>query len=159
MNSLVVSNNAVTEGTLISLASEIAKDITPLQTILDAHNIDANQWDSVRNMPAFQRLLEAELLNWNSSLNVHERVKIKAATLMEIWLETATKEMHDRTQPLNSRTELAKLVRDLAGMGGKAVDASSTGEKFSVVINLGADQQLRIEKPLPSRVIDAEDVL
>lgn len=159
MNSIAVTNSAVTEGVLLSLASEIAKDISPLQTILEAHNIDASQWESVRNMPAFQRLLEAELINWNSALNVGERVKIKAATLMEIWLETATKEMHDRNQPLNHRTELAKLVRDLAGMGTKAVDASTTGEKFSVIINLGADQQLRIEKPLPARVIDAEDEL
>lgn len=158
MTSIALVEPPIKEGVLLSLVSEIAKDIQPLKTILETHHIDARTWETIRNMPAFQRLLEAELLSWNSAMNVHERVKIKSATLMEIWLETAHEELHNKSQPLNSRTELAKLIQNLAGLGGKAVDATTAGEKFSVIINLGADQQLRIEKPLPARVIDhAED--
>lgn len=149
---------AFNEVTLVKLARELALGILPVKTILELHQIDPNSWETIQKHPRFLQVLEAETAAWSSALNTHERVKLKSAAMIEEWLPEAYTRMHDRNETLTSRTELGKLIRDLAGFSKQGVGVEATGEKFSVTINLGADRELKFEKTQGPVTIDGEMV-
>lgn len=142
--------------TYLKLAREIAMNIHPLEAILDQHNIGSEQWETISKSAAFLAILRSEVEAWQSASNTHERVKFKAASLIEEFLPELYSRMHDPRENLTAKIEAAKLARDLAGMSKNGVDTSVAGEKFSVTINLGADQTLRIEKDVPPVTIEHE---
>lgn len=156
MSSLDVDVFRISDVTLVKLARELAMDIHPLNDVLKAHQIDLKTWEYIAEMPRFQALLETESAQWNGALNTHERVKIKAAALVEEWLPELNERMHDRSESLNSKIEAGKLAARLAGMGLTGAGVSGGGEGLKVTINLGADAQLTFEKPLPPKIIDGE---
>ena len=153
----LVPTTKFTDVTLVKLARELAMEIHPLEDILKAHQIEPKLWETIQENPRFQSLLETEMAQWNGALNTSERVKIKAAALIEEWLPEANERVHDRHETLSAKTELAKLVRDLAGFSRSGMNVENGGERFSVTINLGADAQLKFEKQLPPKVIDMEE--
>jgi len=157
MTALVTIDGEITELKLLQLAREIAMDIRPLDEILNTHNLSKDQFEQITSLPRFQLYLESEASAWHGSLNTHERVKLKAAAMLEEWLPELNVRMHDRAESLNAKIEAGKLARDLAGFAKNGVGAESLGEKFSVTINLGQDAQLKFEKQLPPVIIDAEE--
>lgn len=138
----------------ISLAREIARDIQPLQSILEARQIDANEWERIQANPHFQRVLSSEVEAWQSATNVGERVRLKALHFVEEALPEFFQRAHDSRETLNAKTEVLKTITRLAGIGNSTVDGAAIGEKFSVTINLGADQTLKIEKTVTPQVIE-----
>jgi len=148
---------AVNEVTFLKLARELAIGIFSLETILQNNKIDQNTWETIQRHPRFRQLLEAESASWGSALNTHERVKLKSAAMIEEWLPEAYTRLHDQNETLNSKTELGKLIRDLAGFTKQGIGVEGSGEKFSVTINLGADNQLKFEKQ-SAKTIEGEVV-
>jgi hypothetical protein len=157
MTALVTTESEISELELLKLAREIAMDIRPLDEILNTHNITKDQFERIAALPRFQLYLESEASAWHGSLNTHERVKLKAAAMLEEWLPELNMRMHDRSENLNAKIEAGKLARDLAGFAKNGVGVEGMGEKFSVTINLGQDSKLTFEKQLPPIVIDAEE--
>jgi hypothetical protein len=143
----------------VKLAREIAIDHHDIETILKTYQIDDETWLDIRANAHFRRLLEEELAAWQSATNTHERTALKAAALVEEWLPEANSRLHDRSESLNGKVELGKLLARIAGMGltGAGVEGGS-GERFSITINLGNDAKLKFSKELPPKVIDAEVV-
>jgi len=138
----------------ISLAREIARDMNPIQTILEARQINANEWERIQANPHFQRVLSAEVEAWQSANNVGERVRLKALHFVEEALPEFFQRAHDPRETLNAKTEVLKTITRLAGIGNSMGETGAMGEKFSVTINLGADQTLKIEKTVTPQVID-----
>lgn len=138
----------------ISLAREIARDMNPIQTILESRQIDANEWERIQANPHFQRVLSAEVEAWQSANNVGERVRLKALHFVEEALPEFFQRAHDPRETLNAKTEVLKTITRLAGIGNSVGETGAMGEKFSVTINLGADQTLKIEKTVTTQVID-----
>lgn len=143
--------------TQLKLAREIAMDIRPLEDILSAHGIDHARWETIHSNPRFQALLRSEVESWQSATNTAERVKIKSLAFVEESLPEFFARAHDRREPLNSKVEVLKTVAKFAGVGGSGVDGSVAGEKLMVTINLGADHSLKIEKEVPSKVIEHQE--
>lgn len=144
-----------TEVTLLRLVREIAMDIFPIETILEHHQIPLETFHKIKDNPRFIELLESEVLAWNSAGNTHERTKLKAAALIEEWLEEANTRLHDKDEALNSKVELGKLLARIAEMGTNKADvAGGAGEHFKITINLGADAQLNFSKQAAPKVID-----
>lgn len=141
---------------LVKLAREIAMDIRPVDEILEIHEISPKNWEKLRENAHFQALLRSEIEAWQSAGNTTERVKLKSLAFVEEALPEFYARAHDPKEPLNAKVEVLKTISKFAGIGGNNFDASMGGEKFSVTINLGADQQLKIEKSLPAQVIDHE---
>jgi hypothetical protein len=143
--------------TLIKLARELAWEIYPLETILKAHNLTIELWDTIKELPRFQRYLESELVAWHSATNAHERVKVKSSIMVEEWLPELYSRMHDAQESLNGKIEAGKLLARLAGMGlDRANITGGEGEKFSITINLGGDAKLKFEKQVTPQVIEGE---
>lgn len=146
----------ISDVTLQKLAIEIARDLFPLHTILENHAIPLSRWDEIQHNRAFKQYLATAVEEWNGAMSTHERVRVKSAVMIEQWLEEAHARLHDKSENLNAKTELAKLVSRLAGMGSEKAMVQDVGEKFSVTINLGSDKQLKIEKQVTPRVLDGE---
>ena len=157
MTAIVTVDAPVTELKLLQIAREIAMDIRPIDEILTTHNVTEAQWEAIKATPRFQTYIESEASSWHGSLNTHERVKLKAAAMLEEWLPELNQRMHDRSESLNAKIEAGKLARDLAGFAKNGVGVESLGDKFSVTINLGQDASLKFEKQLPPIIIDAEE--
>ena len=158
MTALATVDHNVTELKLLQLAREIAMDIRPLDEILKVHDINQVQWDAIQANPRFRAYIESEAAAWHGTLNTHERVKLKAAAILEEWLPELSMRMHDRAENLIAKIEAGKLARDLAGFAKAGVGVEGSGEKFSVTINLGQDAKLTFEKQLPPVIIDAEEI-
>lgn len=156
MTVMIEQRTPLNELTYLKLAREIALNIQPLETILKMHEINSNQWQTIQNSPRFQALLRSQIEAWESAENTHERVKLKAASMVEEFLPELYGKLHDPHESLNAKLEGAKLARDLAGMGRNSVDTAGVGEKFTVTINLGAQQSFKIEKDITPKVIDHE---
>lgn len=142
---------AIADAVQVLLAREVAANIYPVEKILAALKISDEEFERIKAQPRFQKLLEQMVLEWESVTNTMERTKVKAGAMVEDWLPEAHTMMHDRTQGLAARTELAKLVTRLAGIGEKDISANGV-ERVSVTINLGADTKLNFQH---DKMIDA----
>lgn len=142
----------VTENTLRKLSRDIAMDIYPLEDILDKYCIDAELWQDVSGRTAFKRMLAEEQEIWSSPLNASERVRIKSQSFVESLLPELFERAHDPNENLPAKVEIVKTVSRLAGLD-KGPAETALGDKLSVTINLGADTQLKFDKPI-NHVID-----
>lgn len=137
---------------MLHVARELALDIYPLEDILANARVTDEEFERWSGNPHFQSILTDEVAKWTAATNTHERVRVKAAVVMEDWMETAAGILNDRTEPLSGRAEVAKLLSDLSGMRQKAGADAGGGERLSITINLGEDKTLTIDKPI--KVID-----
>lgn len=155
MATVPVKAQGFTEVTLLRLAREIAMDIHPVTDILARHDISVEEFNRIRQLPHFNQLLRDAVETWQSALNTNERVKTKAAAMMEEWLPELNTRIHDRSESLLAKIKAGELAARLAGMGLRdAHIEGDTGSKFSVVINLGADKQIAINKEIAPRIIE-----
>lgn len=138
----------------VQLAREIAMDVSDLESILDRYHVTDKQWDTIQRNPRFDALLKSAIVEWQSAINTEQRIKVKSAVLIEEWLSEANSRIHDRTESLAAKVELAKFLSRLASLGLTGAHAEGGGEKFSLTINLGADSSIKIEKTVTPKVID-----
>ncbi|TXH19342.1 MAG: hypothetical protein E6R03_00615 [Hyphomicrobiaceae bacterium] len=140
---------------LVKLAREIAMDILPLETILKNHAISNDRWEELQRNGKFKFLLESECEAWNTALNTHERVKLKAAAMIEEWLPELNNRLHDHDEALPAKIEGAKMLTRVAGMGLPGQVEGGTPERFTVTINLGPQvAPVTIEKDVTPRTIE-----
>ena len=139
---------------LIGLAREVAMDIQPIEVTLERYGVSAAEWERLRHNRRFDEYLKDAVTTWQSALNSGERIKVKSLAVIEQWLLNAYGELNG-TANLRDKTELAKLIARLAGVGEKATDAMATGEKISITINMG-DTSVRTEKVVGPKVIEGE---
>lgn len=143
------------EVTLLRLARELALDIHPIETILEQLGVSGTQFAAIKQNPRFQALHAQAVAEWESAINTNERVKLKAAALMEYWLPELHARLWDNKENLAAKIEGAKLVAKLADLGvTRAEQSGPVGDKFVVQINLGSSEPLKFEKDLPAKVID-----
>ncbi|RZN09646.1 hypothetical protein CWO91_16595 [Bradyrhizobium genosp. SA-3] len=101
-------------------------------------------------------MLASEVEAWNTALNTSERVKLKAAAMLEEWLPELNNRLHDTEEALPAKIEGGKMLTKLAGMDGRTGEVAGGGERFSVVINLGNHgPAIEISKEMP-KVIEGE---
>jgi hypothetical protein len=142
----------ISELTLLKLSREIAKDIHPIETILERFGISLELWNEITKLPRFVNFLQSETEAWDGASNTPERVKIKSLSFIEELLPEMYERAHDPREPLSSKVELLKTIGRFGGVG--ASENGAAGEKLSVTINLGADNQLTFEKDITPKVIE-----
>jgi hypothetical protein len=135
------------ELTLIQLAREVAIDHLDSDSIQELYKLTPEEWTIISHSPRFQRLLESEIIAWQSATNTSERTKLKAGSIVEHWLPEANTRLHDPAETLNSKVELAKLISTISGLNRPEV-VSGGGSGFSVTINLGDKAALSFDKEI-----------
>ncbi|MGE0677774.1 hypothetical protein [Pseudolabrys sp.] len=139
----------------IRLAREIVTNLYDIETILKNNKITQNEWNKIQADPAFIKLAASEAAAWHSAGNTLDRTKLKAGAMIEEWLPEAYARMHDRAESLAAKTELAKLISRIAGVGLNDASVAGGGEGVKITINLGQDANLKFEKVVTPKVIEA----
>ena len=137
---------------LISLAREIAMGVRDIEDILATLKISDERYDQIAAMPRFQGYLKSALEDWESASNTGERVKIKSLAFIEEALPEFYARVHDPKESLAAKTEALKAVARFAGLGGPVTSSGNDAGRMTVTINLGSDQQLRIERDITPTV-------
>src|SRR5215471_5528196 len=101
------------------LAREIARDLVPVETILDRFKISDDDYQRVLRSPIFQQRFREELDVWGASTPraITERISAKAATMIEESLIEVYALIHDKDQPMSAKIEALKWASKLAGVG------------------------------------------
>lgn len=155
METLPISVPGLKDVTFLKIAREIAMDINPLEKILETHGVSQEEWLRIQDNMQFQEYLRGSIQEWNSAVNTSERVKLKSMAFVEEALPEFYARAHDPKEALPAKVEVLKTVARLAGFGNN-VDGSVSGERLSVTINLGSDQQVKIEKNLNPQYIEGD---
>lgn len=129
------------------LAREIARDLMPTGTVLRKFNLDLETYETILDLPFFQRRLEEELAIWNGSdsSSIRTRIAAKAATVIEESLMEAFDLIHDKSQPLSGKVEMLKFAARLAMMGEHVGDPGAADSKVVINISYGGEK-LSFEK-------------
>lgn len=138
-----------------TLAREIAMDILPLERVLRENNVTPQEWERLRVDPAFNRLLESCVREWNAAGSTHERIRVKAAASLELSLASIHREMNATGSPLGQKVEAAKLMSRLAGLDEGGREGGGGGSGFTLRLFIGKDSPTVIE----GKVIDSQESL
>ena len=147
--------SSTTDVMMLKLAREIAMDIQSIEDILKNQQVSAEQWEEIQRNQRFKSYLSNAVEEWQSATNTPERVKLKSMAFVEEALPEFFARAHDPKETLAAKTEVLKTIAKFAGVGG-SVEGAVTGERMVVTINLGADNQLRIERDVTPQVIEGD---
>ena len=131
-----MADTLLLEDKLPVLARELAMGIYEVEDILARYGISWEEFERIQGMTRFQRLLETTTVEWGSTLNTRERIKVKALAGVEDGLHGLFLSAKDTRETLASRVEAYKLARVLAGIGEKDPNEIPQ-EKFTLTINVG----------------------
>lgn len=143
----------------VRLARDIAIEMHPIDELKARYGLTDDAWVDITTNLRFIDLLVAERTAWLAATNTHERVKLKAASMVEEWLPELYSRMHDPKEALNAKVEAGKLAARLAGMGLPTPSLEGVGDRIAININLGADNQIKLVRdvaPTPA-VIEHEE--
>lgn len=141
------------------LAREVVMDIRNISEVLKEYGLTAKQYKDLATQPYYKKALEIALQEWNSALTTVQRIKVKAAALLEQNLLNLGVRMGQETENLPAVVETGKLLTKLAGIGEQGQQQNS-GEKFSITISMGGDATLKFEKDVtPTQDLPAIDVI
>lgn len=142
---------------IAQLARELVMDVFPRRIIFGRYNISEAQFDThIAFNPDFKRFFDQIASEWNSALSTPQRLKIQAAAYLEEALPKLAARMIVKTEDLGRANEVAKTLAKIAGIGEPNA-ATNPGEKFNIVINLGADvKEINVTKTLDPGTTPAE---
>lgn len=132
----------------VALARDVAIEMLELPAILRKHAVTAEQYATLKEVPYFKNIVEEFARQWNAPSSVTQRLAQQTAAGLEEVLPDVIARMKIKNEPLQGIAQLAKVLADIAGVGGSARQAPQANEKFKIVINLGADTQT-FEKSKP----------
>jgi hypothetical protein len=120
------------------LAREIAMDILELDEILALHQLDAEDWERIHSDVRFQKMLADMRAQWNSAENTKERVRVKAATGIEMALDSVVLELMSPAIPLGQRVQAFQMLAKLGDLEVKPDQpVIQPGDRVQISINIG----------------------
>lgn len=133
-----------------ALVRDVAQEMYDEPFILTKHGLTSAQYDFLKLNPFFQRALEAETISWARADNVRNRLALEAAIAVEDALPVIAARLTKTNEPLADVVALLKVLSEMAGtIGAKAAQVQpGSGERFKIVINMGADTLERDAHPL-----------
>lgn len=144
------------EAKLVKLARQIAMGIKTIPEILFDNSLTLREFDEIKQLPLFGRLLSSEIKSWEGADNTNGRLRLKSAAMLEEFLPELYARLNDREEPLMAKIKALELTSKIAGFGDReAPTAGSPGDRVQVIIQLGADTSSYV-KVLPHKVIEHE---
>ena len=146
---IVNQDPKLTADQLAKLAIELASGTFKLGDVLQTFNITVAQFERhIETNPYFKQAYDAAVLEWNSAKSAVKRIKIKSATSLEQSLPTLHRRLNDNAETLPAVVETAKLLAKLAGAGEEAQKQASSGERFTISINIGSKKVEQTVEPV-----------
>lgn len=126
--------------TVAALVTDVAQNLYDTPYLLKKHKLTLEQFAFLEQNEFFKRALAAETLVWQSTNSIQKRLALEAAIAVEAALPTVAARLSKPTEPLADVVALLKVLSEMAGtIGAKAAGPATSGEKFKIVINMGAD--------------------
>jgi len=150
-----VRSRELDEVDLSRLAREIARQLKPLELILEQLQISPDQWQRIQANPIFSTRLSEEAAVWSTSTrqNIRERVSVKAAVMVEELLIEAVGIVQDGEIPGAARIQALQFLAKMGDLGEKA-DVSDDGSgRVTININLGKEK-LQFDKESEAKTIE-----
>lgn len=124
-------------------------EIRTLPETLKAFNLTVEQYEVIKTIPFFKRTVDTFSVEWNSSLSGPQRARLISASMLEEALPILGARMCNTEENLNAAVETGKLFAKIAGLGEPKATQATASEKFTITINLGADEKLKLESAHP----------
>jgi len=141
---------ALTWPELAKLARELAMDIKEEAVILKEFKLDNAQFEFLKvHNDFFRETFAAACKEWHAPLSTQDRIKVEAAAILEDSLLGLGARMQNKGEGLPGVIEAAKLFAKIADVGERKDGAAAPGERFSINIDLGADQKITVTANAP----------
>lgn len=122
---------------------ELVSNISPKAEVLGRHGLDARGLVKRSNNPMFRSAYQEAKRLWSSDLNVQERIKLKAAYMLEDSLPDLFKIIKDDSQPGAAKLEAIEKLGKLSQV--MVQKATGQGERHTIVINVGDTKPVEID--------------
>ena len=126
----------------IELARDLVMNLYDRDFILKKHGISDEICKRLEANGYFQQLLKELAMEWNTPKSAQDRLALHTAIGLETVLPDAIARISTKTEPLAGVAQMVKVLADISGANQAArqkIDRAP-GEKFNIVINLGAAQ-------------------
>ena len=146
---VIIQDPKLNPDQLAKLAIELASGTFKLGDVLQTFKISLTQFERhVETNPHFKQAYDAAVIEWTSANSTVKRIKIKSATSLEQSLPTLHQRLNSTTEALPAVVETAKLLAKLAGAGEEAQRQTSSGERFTISINIGSKRVEQTVEPV-----------
>jgi hypothetical protein len=128
------------------IAWEIAAEIADVPTILTRYGISADGFKKKLRDPMFRMAIREAKAVWKSDLNVTQRIRVKAAMLVEDSLLDVFAIIKNENMPASSKLEAFEKLMKTADLTPKTNGQPASAAGFKVVIQMGdSAQEVRID--------------
>lgn len=114
---------------------ELVSNISSKEEVLARHGLDARTLLARTKNPMFRSAYNEAKRLWSSDLNVQERIRLKAAYMLEDSLADLFKLIKDDSQPAAHKLEAIEKLGKLSQV--MVQKAAMQGERHTIVINVG----------------------
>jgi hypothetical protein len=129
------------------LAWELAAEITPVTDILARYGITPADFRNKLKDPMFRGAIREAKSIWKSDLNVQQRVRVKAAMMVEDSLLDVFAIIKNESQPAAAKLEaFEKLLKtsDMVPKAGKGDNSTAGAFKINIILGNEPNQQVTI---------------
>ena len=139
---LMVGQRELTERDMARIAREIARDIQPLDLLLQRAGIDSEAYERIKEHPIFQTHLLEEAQVWSATTkqNLRERVSVKAASMIEELLLDAVDIIKDPDIPGAARVQALQFLAKLGHLGEGPLTKDDGSGRVQINIMLGGNK-------------------
>jgi hypothetical protein len=129
------------------IAWEIAAEISDIPSICTRYGMSMSDFKGKLKDPMFRMAIREAKALWKSDLNVKERIRLKAAFLVEDSILDIFAIIKNENMPAASKLEAFEKLMKTADMAPKAGASNSPAAGFKVVIQMGDSpaQQVQID--------------
>jgi hypothetical protein len=132
---------------LAALAREIVMNVKTVHEVLKDYQITWDEYkEEVEPNPFFKKVFEQQIIEWNSVSSTKDRIKAQAQAGLEKALQPLGVRLMDPNESLNAQVETGKLFAKL-GQLDTPKEGPTASERFTITINLGADEKVVIDQP------------
>lgn len=130
-----------------NIATELAAGLADAEGIKVRYGITDEEWEQLRQNPAFRNMCREALAKWAGDMNAGKRITVKSEVALEDSIQVLYEIAHDAEAPPMARiasvTEMAKLAGRNAkeGQGG---GSAGPGFAINIEINTGGEQTDRV---------------
>ncbi len=142
-----------------NFAQQIAMEVDEFEGICKAFDLSVEEGHELTSHPNFKQYLANAKSEWTAAHNATTRAEIKAAIAAENAIPEIYAHIHNRSASDTSKIEAFKALGKLGRVGERLANGGSnagTAETVKIVINLGQDRKVEIEKPKPIIELSAE---
>lgn len=157
-NPIIKREGPLTEVDISRLAREIARNLRPLELVLEAHGIEAEQWDLIKQTPIFLTRLAEEAAVWVGTTrdNLRTRIATKAAVAVEEAMGEAISMIGDPRIGGEARIKALQFLAKLGQLDVNQATKDDGSGRVTINILLGGKKLSFDKETNEPRIINGE---